>query len=212
MEFPHQGDSLSAIYPFYGPANSKTLQTLIKYEKYREPEFPELVSFIHRYFSGEGSQAEEINEIMRTKYFVGYTGVLYLPQKKEVYFIDRPAFDRGSIVDVENLVTRQRLNEARARISLDNIESGSVPWNEMVKNPLFIAVAGGEEGAEKLSEIASKHPNKNGYIFLPKISNFTSPQARIPLLYSYDKGRSLTVSLNGSGYSTNSYTVGLSKR
>ena len=209
MEFPHQGKKLTASHPFFGPANSKELQAEIKREKYTEPTFPELTSFIYHYFNGKGPQAEEINEIMNTKYFVGFTGVLYLPRKKEVCFIDHPAFDRGSVVDLDNLETRLRLNEARARVSLDNIETGSVPWNKVAKNPFFIAVSGGEEGAEKLAELASKHSEKKGHIFVPKISNFTSPQARIPLLYSYQNGSSLTVTLNGSGFSINSYTIGL---
>ncbi len=209
MEFPHQRKTLIAIHPFFGPANSKTLQAEIKREKCKEPTFPELTSFVHHYFDGKGLQAKDINEIMNKKYFVGFTGILFLPGKKEVCFIDHPAFDRGSVVDVYDLETRLRLNEARARISLENVETGSVPWDEIAKNPLFIAVGGGEEGAEKLAELASRHSEKKGHIFVPEISNFSSPQARIPLLYSYDKGRSLTVSLNGSGFSVNSYTLGL---
>ena len=211
MEFPHQGKKLTAIYPFFGPADSKTLLSIIKLDKFSEPTFPELVSFVHHYFNGKGLQAEEITEIMNTKYFVGFTGILYLSQEKEVFFMDRPKFDRGSLVDADNLVTRIRLNQFRTKVSLDNIETGTLPWNKIAKNPFFIAVSGGEEGAEKLAELASKHQTKNGHIFVPKISNFMSPQARIPLLYSYDTGRSLTVSLNGSGSTTNSYAFGLVK-
>ncbi len=210
MEFPHKGKIMAAGYPFFGPANSKTLQAQIKQEEYLEPTFSELVSFIHRYFGEEGTKAAKIKEIMNTKYFVGFTGILYLPKKNEVYFKDRPVFASGSIVDVDNLESRLKLNEAHAKVSLDNLKTGTLPWDQIPGHPLFIAIAG-EEGAEKLAELASKHRDKNGYIFLPDISNFTSPQARIPLLYSYQEGRSLTVSLNGAGYSTNSYSFGLLK-
>lgn len=211
MEFPHQGKTLTAIYPFFGPANSKTLVAEIEREKYVEPTFPELTSFVHHYFNGKGPASEEVHEVMTTKYFVGFTGILYVPHKNEIHFIDRPEFDRGSVVDIDDLVTRRRMNETRTKVSLDNIETGSIAWDKIAGNPLFIALSGGEEGAEKLAEIASAHTDKKGHIFVPEISNFTSPQARIPLLYSYQKGRSLTVSLNGSGYSTNSYTFGLKK-
>ena len=211
MEFPYQGKTLSAMYPFFGPANSKTLQEEIEREKYKESTFPELVSFINHYFNSEESKAKEFRKIMRTKYFVVFTGVLFLPWKKEVCFIDHPSFDRGSVVDVDDLESRLRMNDVRSKISLDNIETGSIPWDKIAKNPLVIALSGGEEGAEKLAEIASWHPDKKGHIFVPDVSNFSSPQARIPLLYSYGNGRSLTVSLNGSGYSINSYTVGLDK-
>ncbi len=209
MQFPHQEELITAAYPFFGPANSKTLIDQIKREEYIEPTFSELISFVHHYFNGKGLQAEKIVEIMNTKYFVGFTGVLYLPQKNEVFFVERPAFDRGSAVDADNLLTRLRLNETRAKVSVENVQTGSVSWKEIAKNPYFIAVSGGVEGAEKLAELASKHSDKKCHIFVPEISNFTSPQARIPLLYSYEHGKSLTVSLNGSGFSTNNYTVGL---
>ncbi len=211
MEFPHQEKVLTATFPFFGPANSRTLIAEIKHQKCIKPTFPELISFIHHYFNRKGLQSEKIIEIMNTKYFAGFTGILYLPMEKEICFLDQPSFDRGSLVDVDDLVRRQKLNEARSRVSLENVETGSVPWKKIAKNPLFIAVSGGEEGAEKLAELASKHSDKTGHIFVPKTSNFSSPQARIVLLYSYKQGRSLTVSLNGSGYSTNSYTLGLVK-
>lgn len=209
MEFPHQGGKLAARHPFFGPSNSKTLLESIRHENYSEPAFPELTSFIHRYYGEKGHRAREIREIMTTKYFVGFTAVLYLPGKKEVFFIDRPVFHRDAVVDTDNLLSRLKLGKARASVPFDKVETGSVPFDKISKNPFFRAVSGGEEGAEKLAEIASMHTDKKGHIFVPDISYFTSPQARIALLYSYDKGRSLTVSLNGSGYSTNSYAPGL---
>ncbi|MFO7923184.1 MAG: hypothetical protein R6U58_05790 [Bacteroidales bacterium] len=209
LEFPHKGETLTAIYPFFGPANLKSLQAEIRRKNFSEPTFPELTSFVHHYFNGKDSQAKEVDEIMYTKYFAAFTEILYLPRKNEVCFLDHPDLEGGSFVDAEYLLSRLRLNEVRTRVSLENVETGSVPWNRMAKNPLFIAVSGGEEGAEKLAELASKHSDKKGHIFVPKMSNFSSPQARIPLLYSYDKGRSLTVTLNGSGYGINSYTFGL---
>ena len=54
---------------------------------------------------------------MCTKYFVGFTGIRYLPHKNEVYFIDRPRFDRGSLVDMDDQLTRLRLREVRAKVS-----------------------------------------------------------------------------------------------
>ncbi len=212
MKFPHQGKSLTAAYPFFGPANSRTLQNDIKRGGYLEPTFPELTSFIHHYyFKGAPSHDGKFDEILKTKYFVGFTGVLYMPGKNEVCFFDHPSLDRASVVDYDYLETQQRLHENFNTVNLDGVETGSVPWNRIACNPLFRAVGGGEEGAEKLAELASRHSDKSGYIFVPKTSNFTSPQARIILLYSYGGGKSLTVTLNGPGSSRNSYSVGLLK-
>lgn len=211
MEFPHQEKKPAARFPLFGPENSKTLLAQIKHEEFREPTFPELVSFIHRYFNEEGRYAGKVREIMKTKYLIGFTGILYLPGSKEVRFIDYPSFERRSVVDVDNLETRLRMRGSRAKVSLENVETGSLPLDKIATNPLIIALCDGEEGAEKLAEIASWHPGKKCHLFVPVITNFSSPQARMPLLYSYDKGTSLTVSLNGSGCSINSYSFGLIK-
>jgi hypothetical protein len=211
IEFPHEGKLQAARYPLFGPENSKTLLAQIRHQEYREPVFAELVSFVHYYFDKEGGQAEKIREIMKTKYLVGFTGILFLPGDKEIIFIDYPSFERRSVVDVDNLETRLRMRGSRAKVSIDNIATGSLPPDDIRKNNLIMALCGGEEGAEKLAELASWHPEKKCHVVVPSMENFTSPQARMPLLYSYDKGRSLTISLNGSGCSLNSYALGLAK-
>jgi hypothetical protein len=209
IEFPHEGKMKAARYPLFGPGNSKTLLAQIKHEEYKEPVFPELVSFVHHHFHKEGWQAEKIREIMETKYLIGFTGILFLPGAREILFIDYPAFERRSTVDADNLETRLRMRDPRAKVSIENIEAGSLSPGEVTKNALIIALCGGAEGAANLAELASWHPDKKCHIVVPVMDNFSSPQARIPLLYSYDKGRSLTVSLNGSGCSLNSFTFGL---
>ena len=209
MEFPYQGKVLTASHPWFGPANSKTLLAEIEREQFKAAAFPELVSFIHHTYGKDSPQAEELKMIMNTKYFIGFTGVLYLPHKSEVCFVDYPSFDGGSVVDVDDLLKRMKLGEARDKVSLENVEKGPVSWKEIPQNPFFKAVCGGEEGAEKVAELASLHTDKTGLIFVPKMSNFTSPQARIALLYSYQSGKSLSVSLNGAGYSINGHAIGL---
>ncbi len=191
MDFSHQGRTLTAAHPFYGPANSLNLLSQIRGSSenptgYREPTAPELASFVHEYFNGSELQASEVNQIMRDGYFRGFTGILYLPEEQVAHFIDHPEFDEKSYVDKNNLL--KRLAESRAQVAFEHFREGSVEWRKVAKHPYFVAWAGGEEGAEKLAEITSKHSRKEAYIWAPDLSNLKVPEARVA---SLDSGRGL---------------------
>ncbi len=191
MDFQHEGKTLTAVHPFYGPANSRTIQNLIRKDGYVEPTSAQLTSFVHEYFDGSEQQAQEVTQIMRDRYFRGFTGILYVPESKGkglAHFIDYPEFDKKSFVDKDNLL--KRLDESRAQVPFEHFKDGSVDWNKVAKNPYFVAWAGGEEGAEKLAELASKHPDKEAYIWVPDVPNLKEPIARIATLVSdWDGGR-----------------------
>ncbi len=185
MHFPHQGKTLTAVHPFYGPANSRTLQNLIRQSDYREPTSPELASFVHEYFNGNEPQAREVNDIMKKRYFRGFTGILYVPEengKGLAHFIDNPRFDENSVVDKDNLL--KRLAESRAQVPFEHLREGSVGWRDIERHPYFVAWAGGKEGAGKLAELASKHPKQETYVWTPNLLNLKEPTARIATLDS----------------------------
>ncbi len=182
MDFPHKGKILTAVHPFYGPANSLNLLRRIRGSSenptgYREPTTSELVSFVHEYFSGNEPQAREVNQIMKDRYFRGFTGILYLPKERIAHFIDNPEFDENSVVDRGGLL--KRLAESRAQVSFEHLRQGPVSWKEVGKHPYFVAWAGGEEGAEKLAELASKHPDKKAHIWVPDLSSLKTPEAGV---------------------------------
>ena len=161
MDFPHQGQILTAVHPFYGPANSFTLLRQIRGTQesptgYREPTSPELTSFVHKFFNREEPQAREVNRIMRANYFRGFTGILYLPKEKVAHFIDNPEFDENSTVNRDNLLAR--LSESRAQVPFEFLKQGPVSWRDVGKHPYFVAFAGSEEGAGKLAQLASQYP------------------------------------------------------
>ncbi len=214
MDFPHQRKILTAVYPFYGPANSRTLQNLIRKDGYVESTAPELTSFFHEYFDGSEPQAQEVNQIMGDRYFGGFTGILYVPEKDAfgkglAHFIDYPEFDEKSVVDRDNLL--RRLDESHAQIPFEHFKDGPVNWRKVAKHPYFVAWAGGEEGAEKLAELASKHPNKEAYILVPGISNLREPIARVAALNSYWNGYRLDIDSGGLGNVENGSAFGVLK-
>ena len=200
MDFHHNGTILTAGHPFYGPANLKTLQELIKKDGGKEPTAPELTSFVHEYFNGNEPQAQEVTQIMKDGYFRGFTGILYVPKEEIAHFIDYPEFDEKSIVDKDNLL--KRLNESRAQVPFKYLKSGAVAveWREVGKHPYFVAWAGSEEGAGKLAELASKHSQKEAYIFVPDFSDLKEPIARVASLDVDWDGDGLGVCSNDLGY------------
>ena len=214
MDFQHEGKTLTAVHPFYGPADSRTLQNLIRKNGDVEPTAPELTSFVHEYFDGEESQAEEVNQIMKDKYFKGFTGILYVPEKGALgkglaYFIDNPKFDRDSIVNRDNLL--KRLDENRAQVPFEHLKEDFVDWKKVAKHPYFIAWAGGKEGAEKLAELASKHPKKEVSILVPNVSILREPIAKVAMLSSSEDSNRLIVSSRVLGDYEYSYAFGVLK-
>ncbi len=211
MDFPHKGKTLTAMHPFYGPADSKTLQNLIRKKGDIEPTSSQVTSFVHEYFNGEESQARTVDWIMEHGYFRGFTGILYVPESKGkglAHFIDYPEFDINSYVDKENLL--KRLDESRAQVPFEHLKESSVDWSKVVKHPYFVAWANGEEGAEKLAELASKHPNKEAYIWTPDVSNLKEPIARVATL-SYSGGGGLGVDTCYHGDGKDGYAFGVLK-
>lgn len=210
MDFTHEGEILTAVHPFYGPANSKTLLENIRQEGLREPTAPEVASFVHEYFTGEEPQAQEVQNIMRNRFFRGFTGVLYVPEgngKGLAHFIDgNLKFDDNSYVVTRDL--QSRIEEARASVSFEHLKSGSVSWEDIPSHPYFVKWAG-EEGAEKLSELASKHLRKDAYILVPEVSNLDEPLARVVSLGSFWGGVRLDVDSDGLGYGRLTYAFGV---
>ncbi len=182
MDFPHQGKMLTAMHPFYESINPRTLQNLIRKGGCVEPTASELTSFVHEYFNGDEPQAQEVNQIMKEEYFRGFTGILYLPRKQIAHFIDYPELDEKGVVDKENLL--KRLDESYAQVPFKDLKEGYVDWEKVAKHPYLVAWGGGKEGAEKLAELTSKHPDKEAYIRVPDVSNLRVPIAGVVALNS----------------------------
>ncbi|MCX6749611.1 MAG: hypothetical protein NTW17_02605 [Candidatus Pacearchaeota archaeon] len=211
MDFPHQGKILTAVHPFYGPANSLTLLKQIGGSLgtptyLRVPTSAELTSFVHEYFGGAELHAQEVTRIVKDNYFRGFTGILTDPQKRIAHFIDYPEFDENSRVNRDNLLNR--LAESRAQVDFEYLK-GSVNIGKLAKHPYFVAWAGGEEGAEKLAELASKFPRNQVYIGFLNLKDLKEPKATVAsLCLNWGDGR-LVVNSCGSGGNPDSVSFGI---
>lgn len=176
IDFQHNGETLTAKHQFYGFENSKTLLALIHTNGLREPTSAELTSFAHKYFERKDPISEEFTGIMKGGgSFRGFTGIVEVSnrsistpdsfKKGFAYFVNYPEFYVGTGLIEDSLI--RRLNESYAEIPLDNFREEHVEWRKVAKHSYFIAWAGSEEGAEKLAELASKHPKKEAYLWSP---------------------------------------------
>ena len=209
MDFPHQRKILTAVHPFYGPANSLSLQRQIRADGLDELGMPEVVSFVDEYFGGKGPQAEDVNQIMKKRYFRAFTGILYNPEKRGwVTFTERPVFNDGSIIDRDNLIQRVKKGDFYSHVSLAKAREGEIDWKKVAKHPYLRAFAG-EEGAEKLARIASLHPTKAVYLFVPNVSGLKEPIARAAGLVSLWNGSTLGVDGCDHGDGGYSYAFGM---
>jgi len=207
MDFSHQRKTLTAVYPFYRPENSKTLQNLIRKKGHVEPTSSQVTSFVHEYFNSDEPQATAVKWIMNYGSFRGFTGILYLPQKKIAHFIDYPEFDKESVVDRDNLL--ERLDESYAQVPFEHFKREHVNWRDVAEHPYFVAFAGGKEGAEKLAELASKHSMQKASCWIPDISNLKEPIARVAALSSSLDGKWLCVISSNSGDYEGNYAFGM---
>ena len=182
IEFPES--KLLVAHPFYGPADSKTLREQIRKDGLIEPTSSQLAVFAHSLYGGERQIEQEVTDRMKNSYFRGFTGILFDPKEKLAYFIDYPEFDEKGIVDRDNLI--KRTGESRAQVPFEHLVEGAVDWRKVAKHLYFVAWAGGEEGAEKLGELASRHPRKEAYVWVPNVSQLKQPEARTAALGSGD--------------------------
>ena len=182
IDISYSDGTLTVAYPFYGPANAKTLREQIRQDNLQEPTSKELAIFAEAMYGGKKKEEKNATKKMRENYFRGFTGILYVPKTQLAHFIDYPEFDENSILDTQNLLLR--LRDSYAQVPFEYIRPGVIEWTQVAKHPYIQAWAHGEEGAERLAELTSKPPAKTAHICVPDVSNMKEPEARLASLDS----------------------------
>ena len=119
-----------------------------------------------------------------------FTGSLYFP--KGAYVQNNPETRDGMpFMEESDLIKRLEANDTSVRFVPFGYETREMTSLKLAKNPYVIALAG-EEGAEKLAEVADKHKKH-----MPCLSSFDSvdkPLTRVSVLSSvWNFGRRLFV-------------------
>src|SRR3989344_872857 len=170
MKVPAKSGNIVVAYPFYGPANSKTLQTQIETDKLVAPTARQVAIFGNTVYNGDEPEEQEFTRIMKDRGVRGFTGIYLDHQTQTAYLVDYPEFNKDSLVDVNDLGKRVSAGEQYAQVPFSEMVEGPIGWRDVPKSSYMKAWAHDQEGVEALAELASKHPRQEAYSWVPNVS------------------------------------------
>ena len=159
---PHNGSTISFQHPaFRGTYGSVAGQ--IDKEGLQRPTSPETASLVYDAFQNpKGEYESEIVNILRNNWFWEFTGNLYLPKSDDevnngVIIEQNPQIVKGKLsMDKQSLVKRLQDGDQSVKFVPFGFKIDEQSVFYLMKNPYIIAKYG-EEGAEKIAEVASKY-------------------------------------------------------
>ena len=194
---PHEGGRLTFQYPAFR-GYYKDVASAIDNDSLKRPNSAETASLVYGAVKNKAGKYEaEIIKILNDAWLWEFTGNLYLPKSNKeinngVILENNPQILNGKLVmDKNNLIKKLKENDSNVKFVPFGYKTGEQNLLELQKNPYIIA-GYGEEGAQKLAEIASNYKSN------PKLWSFDSvdeEKIRISALdwYGYSGG-SLDVS------------------
>jgi len=174
IEVPHLEGNLQVIHPFLQGTYFNLAKRIDK-QGLQRPTMAETVSLIHDAYKNPDDDeviSDEIKSRMKNRWFYTFNGILYTPQG--AFLQDNPEFTENAstandlIMNESDLKSRLGSREEHGIVYSDDGLVRFVPYGfkrenqsplELSKNSYVIALAG-EEGADKLAYIASKHNEK----------------------------------------------------
>ena len=175
----HEGDDLTFVYP----ANEGTyasVQDQIQKAGLQAPTMAQTASLVHDAFNSDDKYSQGIKKIMKDAWLWGFTGNLYVPNKG-VYVQDNPEVRNGAVVmDESELVSKLEKEDPSVRFVPFGYKTEGMSALELAKNPYIIALAG-EEGADKLAQVADKHKKRS---YLWRFKSVGEPTTRVSRLGS----------------------------
>ena len=204
----HQGKDLVFLYPSYGPDTYANVALQIEQNGLARPTMAETASLVHTAFNSEDRYSNEIKNIISRRRLWAFTGRLYIPNKG-AYVQDNPEIRDGMpFMDESELVKKLESNDPTVRFVHFGFKTGEMKPSELAENDYIKAIAG-EEGAEKLAEVAGKF-NFNPHLF--GYESMDKPITRISALGSpWGFGERLGVYGNDHCFSRDGHAFGVSK-
>lgn len=205
----HNEKDLTFLHPAYGPNNYANVGEEIERDGLATPTMAETASLVHGAFNSDDKYSKKIKDIMRKERLWAFTGNLYI-LNKGVYVKDNPEIRDGMpFMEESELVKRLELDDPSVRFVKFGYEIGEMTPLKLGRNKYVIALAG-EEGAEKLAEVANKHKYKP---YLWSFKSVDQPLTRVSTLdsdWGLDDGR-LGVDGNCFGDDRYGYAFGVQK-
>jgi hypothetical protein len=168
LKVPHEGNKITFQYPPFKGTYGNVANSIDK-DNLKRPTSSKTASLVYDAFQNkEGEYESQIIKILNDAYLWEFTGNLYLPKSDEeisngVILEYNPKIENGKLVmDKNNLVKRLKENDSNVKFVPFGFKTGEQNLIELQKNP-YIVARYGKEGAEKISEVASKYKS-NPYL------------------------------------------------
>jgi len=164
IDVPHNEDKLTFIYPAKGPGTYTQVAEAIDQEGLARPTLAETASILYPGFCDENAMKEpefaSIRQLMKDNWLWAFTGILYVPNEG-AYIQENPEIrNRMPLMDKSELVRKLEESDPSVRHVPFGYQIKKMSPVELSKNPFIIGLAG-EEGADKLAQIADKHKRKS---------------------------------------------------
>jgi len=173
----HNGKDLTFLYPPYGPGIYNSIKAGILKDGLSLPSMAKTASLLHTAYNSDDKYSKEIKQIMNSIGLWAFDRDLYIPNKG-VYMYPEPL--DSILPDESELVKRLEANDPSVRFIPFGFKTGEMSSLALSKHPYIIAKAG-DEGAEKLAEVAGKFKHD------PRLYSYESvnePLTRVSVLDS----------------------------
>lgn len=159
---PHEGGEITFRHPKFKGIYSTIAEDIDK-EGLKRPNSTEIASLVYDAFQNkEGQYESEIIDILNDRYFWEFTGNLYLPKSNDevnngIILENNPKIVNEKLnMDKNSLIKKIQDNDLNVKFVPFGFKIGEQTSKQLGKNPYLIARYG-EEGAEKIAEIASEY-------------------------------------------------------
>jgi len=188
LTIPHEGNKITFQHPAFKGNYANVAEQLDK-ANLKRPDSKETASLVYdAWKTPKGEHESEIINILRNNWLWEFTGNLYLPKSNNeinngVILEYNPTIETGKLVmDKNSLIKRLKENDSNVKFVPFGFKTGQQNLLEFAKNP-YIVTRYGEEGAEKIAEVASN------YVKNPVIWSFDSvDEEKVRISALYDAG------------------------
>ncbi|MBU1203772.1 MAG: hypothetical protein KKG60_01755 [Nanoarchaeota archaeon] len=206
---PHQDGKITLVHPAYGPNTYFGVHKSISEANLSVPTMAETASLVYAAWQNpEERYSKEIIRLLKDSWLWGFTGNLYVPGDG-VYIQDNPKIKDGKVImEKSKLVEALEKQDKTVRFVPFGFKTGKQTSLELSKNHYVVALVG-EQGADKLAQVADKYKNK---ACVWSFSSIDNEVIRVSALDSDWDGRRLDVDGDGFGGGGDGYAFGVFKK
>ena len=152
---------ISFVAPAFGPGTYADVNSRILEAGLEEPTMAQTANLVHAAWQNPNEKySSDIIKKLRSNWLWTFNGLLYVPNEG-IYIQDRPEIRNGRVfMDKSDIVKKLGAKDPSVRfVPFGTFKRESQTSLELAKNP-FIQALAGEEGADKLAQVADKYSNK----------------------------------------------------